>query len=169
MSHLRAVDNLVQILDNLVKGYRALLDCVRGERELLVEARLEELQELNSEKEILLAKIHQIEEMRLRTLKELNYSYRLDGETPRLLDLARAVGGETGQRLRASHSALELILKRVQEINVGNAELAKNALRITQGAIDDIKKVIAPKNTYERRGKLQDQTAQASSLMSREA
>lgn len=169
MSHIRAVDNLVVILDNLVKAYRLLLDLVRTERELLVEARLDELQKLNADKEIMLAKISQIEDQRVRTLRELNYTYKLEGETPRLLDLARVVSGETGARLRSSHSTLEIVLKRVQEINSGNAELAQNALRVAKGAIEDIRSSMAPhQKTYERQGKIQNAPTAQPSFVSRE-
>lgn len=144
---------LVSSLEDLVKSYRSLLDLVRKEKEILIAADREKLDESNQLKESVLFKIRAQDSLRARYATELAQQLHADAESPRLLELATKLGGPAGDRLRSIHAALDMLVKRITEINKENEEYAKSALRNLGGALSDIKDTLSGgKKTYERKG-----------------
>ena len=79
---------LVDCLDHLVKVYRALLDVIRREKEILVASKLDELNENNKSKDAMLVRIRSLENTRMKTARDLAQLVGADIEQPRLLDIA---------------------------------------------------------------------------------
>ena len=71
--------DLTDCLDNLVKVYRALLDVVRREKEILTSAKLEDLNENNKSKDAMLVRIRSLENG--GSVPILMYTANGDGET----------------------------------------------------------------------------------------
>jgi flagellar biosynthesis/type III secretory pathway chaperone len=69
-----------------------------------------------------------------------------------LLELAANLPKEQGDRLRNMHSVLELLIRRVSEVNKANEELVQSALRSITGAMEAIKDGLAPAPTYGQKG-----------------
>jgi flagellar biosynthesis/type III secretory pathway chaperone len=143
---------LVENLDQLVTVYRSLLDIVRREKDILVAAQIEDLQESNKAKETFLVKIRALETSRLRLARELANEVGGDRESPRLLDLANRVSAEKSEKLRNIHSVLDLLIRRLSEINKGNEDLVRSALSSVSGAMDSIRDTLQTKPTYARKG-----------------
>src|SRR5689334_6179249 len=101
-------NNLLNTLEELVRLYRALLETVRREKEILIASRLDDLNENNRAKEAILLKVQTIEETRVQQAFELSRALGLNDQSPRLLELARHTGGEVGDRMRNFHSVLEI-------------------------------------------------------------
>ena len=161
-------DALVTVLEEQIKVYRHLLDVVRKEKEILISANLDELNEINRTKEAMLLKIRALEAQRLTLATEACQNMGLPGEQPRLLEIARHLGGEPADRLRNIHSVLELLLRRVQEYNRQNEQLVQSALQNITGAMSAIKGTLAEKPTYQKKGEVEGHTS-AGQLVSREA
>ncbi|MBX2988562.1 MAG: flagellar export chaperone FlgN [Bdellovibrionaceae bacterium] len=147
----RSLQRLVTSLEELTKLYRQLHDLVAAERELLLGARLEELALSNETKDGLLLKIRLADAARLKAAEEMAAHVGADAANPRLLAIAELLGTE-GNRLRGLHATLETLLTRVSEMNKGNEEHARTALRTLNGAMNDIKETLSGKKTYERKG-----------------
>ena len=162
------VIGLVQVLEDQIKVYRHLLDTVRKEKEILISANLDELNENNRSKEALLIKIRSLEASRMKAAVEVYRSLGLPGDEPRLTEIARYVNGELSSRLHNIHSVLELLLKRVQEFNQQNEVLVQSALSNITGAMNAIKSTLAEKPTYQKKGEVEGH-ASAGQLVSREA
>lgn len=162
------VAKLDQTLDSIIKVYRQLLDVVRKEREILISANLDDLNQNNRTKEATLIRARQLEAERLQLAQELSKAEGLDTERIRLLDFAQHFGGEVGDRFRRLHSVLDLLLKRVKEFNLQNEVLVHSALDTVTGAMTDIKETISDKRTYKQGGKLQGTQTEAGQLVSRE-
>lgn len=150
----RSYKKLLANLEDLTKLYRSLLDLVRKEKEIYLKANLDELHEINQSKETLLMKIKMVDTLRLKHAQELAGLLGTDNENPRLLDLAKHISGEPGDRLRGLHSALDILLKRLSDINKENEQYAQKALQTLNGAMNNIKETLAPKKTYEKKGQL---------------
>jgi flagellar biosynthesis/type III secretory pathway chaperone len=160
--------NLIQVLEDQVKVYRHLLEVVRKEKEILVSANLDDLNENNRAKEAMLIKIRALEAQRLKLAAEIYQSLGLGGEQPRLLEIARHVRDDLGEKLRSIHSVLELLLKRVQEYNRQNETLVQSALSHITGAMKEIKSTLQEKPVYKKQGEVEGHTA-SGQLVSREA
>lgn len=161
--------DLVECLDNLVKVYRALLDIVRKEKDILVASRLEELNENNKSKDAMLVRIRSLENNRMKCARDLAQAVGGDVEQPRLLDIATRIDHDKAQRLRNLHSALDLLVRRVAEVNKQNEELVQAALSNITGAMDAIRDGLKPKPTYARQGAMASAKPDGGHLVSREA
>lgn len=162
------VAGLIGTLEDQVKVYRSLLEVVRKEREILVSANLDDLNENNRSKEAMLIKIRALEAQRLKAAADVYLSLGMNGDQPRLLDIARFVSDAQADKLRSIHSVLELLLKRVQEYNRQNESLVQSALTNITGAMNALKNTLQEKPTYQKQGEVQGQ-APAGQLVSREA
>jgi flagellar biosynthesis/type III secretory pathway chaperone len=162
------VTALIAVLEEQIRVYRHLLEIVRKEKDILVAASLDELNENNRAKEAMLIKIRALETDRLVKAQSLFAELQLKGEHPRLLEMARYLDTESADKLRNIHSVMELLLKRVQEYNKQNEALVQAALSNITGAMNEIKGTLAEKPTYQKKGEVEGVT-QAGQLVSREA
>ncbi len=164
----RAYLKLKGNLEDLTKLYRTLLDTVRKEKEIYLKADLKELHEINQGKETLLMKIKMVDTLRIKHAQELAVQIGADSENPRLLDIAKYLQGEAADRLRGLHAALDLLLKRLTEINKENEEYAQKALSTLNGAMTNIKETLSGKKTYEKKGQMKSGPDQAGNFVRKE-
>lgn len=160
--------NLEKCLDGLIKVYRQVLNVVRKEREILIAANLDELNENNKTKETMLIKARQLEADRIQVAKAFALAEGLS-ESTRLLEFANHMGGESGDRLRNMQSVLELLLKRVRELNVQNEVLVNSALEKVTGAMGSICNSLKDKPTYKKTGGVTNRPTESGQLVSKEA
>lgn len=146
------IQNLVTNLEELTTLYRQLLEVVRKERDLLISADLRGLDENNALKDTLIMKVRLADQLRLKRAEEAAASVGADRQSPRLLEIARLLGGPEADRLRVLHGALETLLRRIADLNKGNEEYANSALKTLSGAMNEIKGTLSGKKTYERKG-----------------
>jgi flagellar biosynthesis/type III secretory pathway chaperone len=140
---------LIQTLEEQIKVYRHLLEVVRKEKTILISANLDDLNENNRAKEAMLIKIRALEAERIKLTASVCQELGMPQDEPKLLEIARLVGGETAERLRSIHSVLELLLKRVQEFNQQNELLVQSALANITGAMNAIRGTLQDKATYQ--------------------
>jgi len=159
---------LVSVLEEQIKVYRHLLEVVRKEKDILISANLDDLNENNKSKEAMLLKIRALETQRLATALDLGNALNLGKDQPRLLEIAKYLDDASADKLRNIHSVLELLLRRVQEYNRGNEVLVQSALNNITGAMKAIKGSLDDKSTYKKKGEVEGHTA-AGQLVSREA
>lgn len=162
------VSALVTVLDEQIRVYRHLLDIVRKEKDILISANLDDLNENNRAKEAMLIRIRALEMQRLEAASATYLALGLPGEQPRLLEMARHLDTEPADKLRNIHSVLELLLKRVQDHNRQNEALVQAALSNITGAMNSIKGTLTEKPTYQKKGEVEGMTS-AGQLVSREA
>lgn len=165
----RSFDRLITNLEEITKQYRLLLDCVRKEKEFLVQSDIDKLNESNTVKDQILAKIRSIENHRILAAGELAGHVGANTEEPRLLEIAQKIGGPEGDRLRTIHSTLELLIKRLVDINKDNAVYAETALIVVNSAMDNIKESLMGQKTYQKKGSYQQGYDKSGHLVSKEA
>lgn len=159
---------LVNVLEEQIKVYRHLLEVVRKEKEILISANLDDLNENNRSKEAMLLKIRSLEAERLKSAIEVCVALNIPAEQPRLLEIAKHLDDAGADRVRNIHSVLELLLRRVQEYNRGNEILVQSALSNITGAMNAIKGTLEEKPTYKKKGEVEGH-ASSGQLVSREA
>lgn len=162
-------NELTGCLENLVKVYRTLLDVVRREKEILVASKLDELNENNKSKDAMLVRIRSLENQRMKCARDLAQAVGADMEQPRLLDIANHCELKWADRLRNLHSVLDLLVRRVSEVNKQNEELVQAALNNITGAMDAIRDGLKPKPVYGPKGNIAAPNAGSPTLVSKEA
>jgi hypothetical protein len=165
----KSFEKLSTHLDELTKQYRLLLDVVRKEKDLLILADVEKLNENNLNKEQLLFKIKSLDGLRLNYATELAMALGLDTQKIRLLEMAQKIGGPRADKLRTFHSALEMIIKRLTELNQSNAQYAESALRTVNNAMSSFKETLMGQKTYQNKGKYQQGHETSGHLVRKEA
>lgn len=163
-----AYKKLTTNLDEMTKSYRGLLDLVRKEKEFLLEAEVRKLEENNGLKENMLIKIKSLDGARERYARELADLVGGDAVNPRLMEIAQKMNGPKGDNLRNIHATLELLVRRASEINSENEKFATSALKSLDGALNNIKDTLVPKNTYGQKGKLAHGPEKAGNFVSKE-
>ena len=164
-----AYQSLVSILENLTTAYRHLHELIKKEKTLLINADIKALDESNKSKEAFLFKIKSLEAEREKSAKEMALAVGAGTQPPRLLDIANHLQGPEADRLRAIHSALDLLLIHVSESNKENEIYAESALKTLGGALGEIKDTVSGKKTYERKGKMAQGPDKAGNFVSKEA
>lgn len=167
--HLEKFEELVTNLKQLIKVHRSLLENLRNEKEILIAADLNDLNENNKAKEKILVKAGELERKRIELVKAFASSIEIKTQDPSLLDLAKNIDFKNGDILRNLHSALVLLLKRVKETNEQNEVLVNSALENVTGAMQSIKQTVAEKPVYEGKGQIKEGAQQSGRLVSREA
>jgi flagellar biosynthesis/type III secretory pathway chaperone len=162
-------NDLVDCLDSLVKVYRSLLDVVRREKEILVGSKLDELSENNKTKDAMLVRIRSLENQRTKCARDFAMTVGADVEHPRLLDISNHCPPEQSSKLRNMHAVLELLIRRVAEVNKSSEELVQAALQNITGAMDAIRDGLKPKAVYCKQGGIAPNSAAGGQLVSREA
>lgn len=161
---------LESTLEDMTKTYRILLEVVRKEKELLLQADRDGLDQNNASKEEILFRLRAIDSLRTRYAEELAVLVGADFENPRLLDLATRIQiPGASERLRTQHAALDTLIKRIVEINKDNEAHAASALKVLNGAMDEIKEAISGKPTYEKKGSYKSGPQVSGNFVSKEA
>jgi len=163
---------LEQNLNELIKVYRHLLGVVRKEKEILISANLNDLNENNTAKEAMLNQAHRLEGERILTAKNLAQAEGLS-ENARLSEFARhidsQIGGDVPERLRNMQTVLDLLLNRIKEHNAQNEVLVQSALSRITGAMGSICDTLGDKPTYKKTGDKISRPTDSGQLVSKEA
>lgn len=155
-------------LEELTKLYRQLVDQLRKEKEILLSGDPERINESTKLKEFILVRIKALDALRVKYASEMAKELHMDPDQPRLLEIARKLDGDRGNRLRGIHSALEVMFKRIPELNRENEEYAKAALKHLQGAMENVKDNFAGQKTYQRKGNVERGPERSGHLVSKE-
>lgn len=161
------LQTLHQQLDDLVLSYRKLLDLVRQERDILVSANIGELQNINQQKDLLIKETLQLEGKWYETAESLAEAQNLKGSEITLLNLARKLPMEDGDKVRTVHDTLRLVVERTRAINQANEEYIQSALNHINGAMGAIKKTLSQNTNYEKAGTKTDDAMETSGRLMR--
>ncbi|MFN3454907.1 MAG: flagellar protein FlgN [Pseudobdellovibrio sp.] len=164
-----AYDKLAINLDEMLKHYRQLLDLVRKEKDILIAANMNDLEDNNTHKEQLISKIKYLDSLRMNYASELAHLIGADYEQPRLLEISQKMGGVEGEKLRTMHSALELVINRLSAINKENEIYANSALQSVNSALNNFKDHLSGQKTYQNKGKYKQGPDTSGHLVKREA
>ena len=151
---LEVFKHLDQTLEDEIKIYRSLLELVRREKEILISAKLDELNNNNQAKEAFIIKIKGLEKIREKYARELAHLVGAPVDNPRLLEIASKMESAQSTKLRAIHSTLDLLIKRIKEINASNEALVQSSINMVNGALGAIKDSLQPKATYAPSGEV---------------
>lgn len=160
---------LIETLEEMTKMYRQLLEVVRKEKEHLLQVNLPEIENAVKVKEEMISKLRLADMLREKYAQNLGAELGMNSSSPRLMELAQRMPITEGDQLRQLHSALELVITRIQEINKENASYAQSALNTLNGAMGNIKETLSGSKTYERKGQYRTGPDTAGHFVSKEA
>lgn len=156
-------------LESLISLYRSLFEVLNKERNFLLVADIENLNQNNFDKELLLQEIKHQNFEREKIVFEYAQELGLISENPRLLELAQKVSVEKSQAIKKIHGQLEKLITTIVEFNKDNEVYAQSALKNVNGAINNIKDTLGGKKTYAKKGGYKTGPEQSGHFVSKEA
>ncbi len=156
-------------LEDMTKFYRQMLDLLRKEKEFFINAEIEKIEESNKQKEYILVRLKSLDALRAKYASDLAAQLALDPAQPRLLEIARKIGGPRADKLRSVHATLEILIKKIPELNKENEQYVQSALAHIKGAMNNVKETLSGPKTYKREGLKDKGAEQSGNLISREA
>ena len=164
---------LQTVLEDLSIEYDSLSKVMKLEREFLIQADLERLQESNQLKESVIWKIRELDRDRLKFCQELGNSIDLKNPEPRLLELSSQLLALKRKKesdiLRAIHKELSEQMQLVATQNKENEIYAEQGLKVVQGAMANVKDYFSGQKTYQRKGQLAETSERSGNFVHREA
>lgn len=121
-------DKLIILLNQTLELYQALLVLSRKKRDILVEARPQELELLTKQEEVLIIEAGKLENMRLTLARELAAAAGLAPSATALSSLIACAGSETARELSGLSDRFEQVTKDLVEINGLNTKLIEQSL-----------------------------------------
>lgn len=127
--------NLSTILEDEVKTYGKLLDLFREERNSIVRGEVDNLNDMVSKTEGLILKNKELEERRQTVMESLSKYFHLPAGELNISGLSKLVNEPFTSRYTGYRERLLIIIRELDEINKGNANLIKYALDLMNDSL----------------------------------
>ena len=149
------LSDLVDLLRTEVALYRELLQAMDRERVVMIRSRLDELGPAAAEKQILIGRLHGVEERRLELIGRLADHLGCAPAELRLSRLARAAPPPHGEALWRCRADLSDLLRRLREENRRSEVLCRHSGELLRASYGIIKGLAANGSVYHRGGRMQ--------------
>lgn len=162
---------LHHILERQVALHRNLVDLLREEYAHMGAVDINGLAEASRAKEVILSEIFNLEQLRIKAVERIVAEIGVQPSQATLLAIAEAVGPVEAERLKATRTALTLLVAQAKELNSRNMDFAQGSL----ARIDEMKRNAlgltntAIKENYSNSGARQPIPEQGGRLLSTEA
>lgn len=128
----KTIKKLYDVLYRLVGHHRRLLELVRHEKTVLVDADLHKIREATHAKEVMISEIRQAEGIRLKLVGTLVVEHRRPaGELtlPNIIVLYQGEQPEVAAQLSSVFNTLKILIQRITEQNQENQQLVEQSLK----------------------------------------
>jgi hypothetical protein len=146
----KQVLEIYQSIQKLIGLHRQLLDVVRKEREILIEANVKAIEEVTALKQGLIGEVRSVEAQRIRATGELAQLWKRQPVELTLGNLIIIVQGsdlKLAEQLRTSLNAITILIERITEQNESNRALVERSLEHVHEMKKNILGETVPKST----------------------
>lgn len=169
---LTPVQQIYASLRELIGLHRQLLDACRTEREALVQADIEKIEEATLAKQNVVEAIRKAEGVRIQRVTELALLWKKpvrDLSLPNLILAVQSQDQKLSEQFRSSFNALTVLISRITEQNDDNKALVERSLRnVNEMKRNVLGEAVPRSNTYTNQGQRAGVTGGAR-LISKEA
>lgn len=150
--------DLLDILDEEAACYRDLQRVLAEEETSISLSRKNRFNQVQHEKEFVVAKLQRLEEDRKKLIGRLSETYRTDGQSLTISRLAHLVNPPTRQHLLDRASYLRSIVGEVNEKNRRNQQMINHYLNLINGSLKLLTNLIEGSPVYRKPGSHQTST-----------
>lgn len=128
------MENLIEVLDKESSEYEMLLGLSMKKTPAIVAGKLEELQKITDEEQVVVGRISHLEKQRIQVTADIASVMNRDVNNLKLADLIQMLESrpQESQRLAAIHDRLKAVTASMQRVNEQNKELIANALEMVE-------------------------------------
>lgn len=132
MSVASLMENLIKTLEDESSEYEVLLELSTKKTSVIVKGDLETLQQITDEEQIIVSKIHHLEQSRIEVTKDIANVLNKDVDTLKLTNLIQMLEGRKQEqgKLQLVYDRLQTIISKMQAVNNQNRELIHHALEL---------------------------------------
>ena len=132
----RQLTDVLKILGEEIGVYRELVELARRKTALLVQGRLEAIQESNKTEETCSLKLRILENEMSRLCGELCQLFKIPREEFTLLRLAADAGPPLAAEIRTQTSLFKNLIEQLKSVNRRNTRLIESSIRYSRGLLD---------------------------------
>ena len=143
---------LLDLLDEEAACYREMQRVLTDEERSISFSRKKRFDQVQSDKEILVARLQRLEEKRKMLVGRLSEAYRIDGNAMTISQLAHVVKPPTRQHLLDRASRLRSIIGDVHEKNGHNQLMINQYLDLINGSLKLLTHLIEDRSVYQKPG-----------------
>ena len=143
---------LLDILDEEAACYQEMQRVLTDEETSISFTRRQRFDQVQCEKELLVAKLQRHEEKRTILVGRLSEAYRTDGKAMTISQLAQVVEPPTRQRLLGRAGRLRSIIGDVREKNRRNQRMINQYLDLIKGSLKLLTHLIEDSSVYQKPG-----------------
>ncbi len=128
------MQDLIVVLEQENSEYELLLELSNRKTGFIVAAQLLELEKITDEEQIVVNRIHQLENKRENLMNDIANVINKDVKTLKLVNLVQMLGNrpDEQEKLSAVHERLKDTMKHMVRVNDQNRDLLGNALEMVQ-------------------------------------
>ena len=154
------LNELSGLLEQETELYQALLAAIDTEKQAVIAADLEKLNETTKAKENLLLKLRILDEQRSHVLRKLAVLLGQPEDALSLKHLSQMVAPAHASRLKRCRTKLLSLIAKIQAANSQNRALFSHSLELVKGSMNLLNSLMMSSPVYFRTGDLQqhDQT-----------
>jgi flagellar biosynthesis/type III secretory pathway chaperone len=147
-------EKFLGLLEQQTELYRMLLSVIDDEKNAVIAANLDKLNEAGKSKENLLLKLRILEEQRKHVLDELARHLKQPMETLTLAKLSELVGPPHAHRLADCRSMLLELIGKIRQANADNRDLFAHSLNLVRASVNLISSLTSSSPVYFRTGNI---------------
>jgi hypothetical protein len=167
MGHVMEINKLAEVLNIQVKSFKAMASCLENETRAMTDINLEEMANLNKQKEEIAAKIESDTKLLMAAMKSVAEKHGLVSDIP-LSELAAALRKKGNLEIPRLYSELKALADSNRRLLSVNREIAEKFAESVGTTIDLLTRVVNQSNFYGSSGGYQ-QRPTGSVLINREA
>ncbi len=149
-----AWDQFISILDQTEHLYQDLLAIARRERDLVMDAKVDQLSAVLAQKQNLLAQLSVLEKKRTFQMKQFAGQMQLPLQQLNLSRLAEQMPAVYAQKIQDRQAALRRIVADLGTANKENRSLLRHCLALVQGGLQFLQHWVAPPSVYGASGNI---------------
>ncbi len=149
-----AWDQFISTLDQTEHLFRDMLAIARQERDLVMDAKADQLCAVLVHKQSLLARLSQLEKKRTVQLKQIAGQMQLPLQQLNLSRLAEQMPIVYAQKIRDRQATLHKMVADLGKANEENRSLLSHCLALVQGGIQFLQHWMAPPSVYGASGNI---------------
>lgn len=148
------LDTFLGLLEQQTELFQVLLTVIDDERNAVIAANLEKLNEAGKIKENLLLKLRILEEQRKHLLAKLADHLHQPVEALTLAELSQLVAEPYAHRLAGCRSMLAELIRKIRKANEDNRDLFAHSLNLVKSSINLINNLMSSSPVYFRTGNI---------------
>jgi len=153
------IKDLKEVLRQEIQLYLQYADILSGDSDLMVQLKVQDLEETNKQKATVLLKIQAVEQARQQLVRKIAEEKQMKTEKVKITDLCQSLNPTDKQALLGLRDELTGVILRIKQMQEEATALVRSSLCWIDGSMANLQSLLTPAGTYNARGKVGNPSA----------